>query len=307
MSEQLDLFQDPDGPEAASAGLEGGGPAPDAGALDELFHRSAAWRTGEGLRRLLEFIARYPGYSPLNALLLFLQHPQATYVATARGWERRHRRRLAPQARPLAILAPMSPVLFVYDLADTHGQPLPEAVLHPPEPTQRQLLKVYETTVHNCHVEGIAVREAPGPPPELGAVAQITPAQRKRSAHLNLDPGARYLVLIDAGLGAAEKYAALVRELGHLFCGHLGIDGEAWWADCKGLDLARTELEADSAAFLVCRRLGLERLARPLLPRCSAGGPPIPPIGLNAVFQAVGHIEDMGRAPWRKPRRRSRY
>lgn len=307
MSEQLDLWKGPGAPATEPADPDGADLAPDAGALDELFHRTERWRSGEGLRRLLEFVARFPGYSPLNALLLFVQHPQATHVATARAWAKRHRRRLAPQARPLVILAPMSPVLFVFDLADTQGPPLPEAVLYSPEPTEHQILKTYETTLHNCKVEGIAVRETPGPPPGGGAATPITPTVRRNCAHLNLDPGARYLILLDSGIGGAEKYAALVFELGHLFCGHLGIDGEAWWTDRKGLDLQRTDLEAEAAAFLVCRRKEMQRMARRFLPQGGPGGPLIPPLGLSAVFQAVGHIEEMGRAPWRKPRRRSRY
>jgi hypothetical protein len=307
MPEQLNLFAGTGAPEEGPTEGDGAGPAVDAGALDELFHRSERWRSGEGLRRLLEFIARFPGYSPLNALLLFVQQPEATHVATARGWARLHRRRLSPQARPLVILAPMSPVLFVYDLADTQGPPLPEAVLTPPAPAERQVLKTYETTLHNCGVERIAVRETPEPPPAGEAAAPVTPALRRSWAHLHLDAGARYLILLDAGLGCAEKYASLVSALAHLFCGHLGIDGEAWWMDRKGLDLPRADLEADAAAFLVCRRMGLKGLAQPFQPQCPPDGAPIPPLGLSAVFQAVGHIEDMGRAPWRKPRRRSRY
>ncbi len=306
MSEQLDLFNGPGEPVAEPPPPGGDDLAPDTGAIDELVYRMERWRSSAGLRRLLEFIARFPSYSPLNALLLYVQHPEATHVATARAWANRHHRGLTPQARPLAILAPMSPVLFVFDLADTQGPPLPETVLNPPEPTEHQILKTYEATLHNCSVEGISVRESPGPPPSGGATTPITPAVRKHSAHLNPDPGARYLILLDSSLGGAEKYAALAFELGHLFCGHLGIDGEAWWADRKSLDLQRTDLEAEAAAFLVCRRKDMRRLAQRFLPQGDPGDPPIPPIGLSAVFQAVSHIEKMGRAPWRKPRRRSR-
>jgi hypothetical protein len=33
----------------------------------------------------------------------------------------------------------------------------------------------------------------------------------------------------------------------------------------------------------------------------------LPPISLNAVFQAVSYIEDMGKTLWRKPRKQGRY
>ena len=51
--------------------------------------------------------------------------PRCAYFATARHWEREFGRKIKEDARPMLILAPMHPVMTVYDLDSTTG-PLPE-------------------------------------------------------------------------------------------------------------------------------------------------------------------------------------
>ena len=56
----------------------------------------------------------------------YLQNPLATYFATASHWHKAFRRTIKDEARGLVILAPRTPVLMVYDIADTEGPPLPD-------------------------------------------------------------------------------------------------------------------------------------------------------------------------------------
>jgi hypothetical protein len=308
MSEQLSLFKASDTSGPAGPG-EDSQPDLDAdtGALDDLFRMSARWRGCREFLELLEFVARFPAYSPFNGFLIYLQNPAATYVATGRTWLRKHRRRLKPGARPILILAPMSPVLFVFDLRDTEGYPISEGALRPLGVRDHLSSRIYEATLHNCGIQHIAVREVQ----PLNAAAErgvrITASARKKYAGLELEATTRYLVLIDAGLSLEEKYATLVLELGRIFCGHLGIDSDAWWVDRKDLDLNRIDLEADAVAFLVSRRRGLAQVSHQRFNDCRDQDRELPPISLNAVFQAVSYIEDMGKTLWRKPRKQGRY
>ena len=301
MTEQLSLFQTP---EAHAAG-----PIPaeaDTGALDELFRQSGRWRSGCSFLELLEFISRFPAYSPLNGFLIHLQDAAATRVATPRMWARKYQRRLKPGARPIVILAPMSPVLFVFDIRDTEGPPMaPDAVLTPGL-AERLPPRILDTTLHNCTIQRIAVREAQALSPSGERAIRLTPALRKKHAELGLEPNTRYLVLLDSGLSTEAKYGALILELGRIFCGHLGIDSDAWWLDRKDLDLERIELEAAAVAHLVCRRKGLATVPRGFLAECRENDRELLPFSLNAVFQASSHIEIMGRGPWRKPRKQGR-
>jgi hypothetical protein len=150
------------------------------------------------------------------------------------------------------------------------------------------------------------VREVPPLNAAAERVVRITASVRKKYAGLELEASTRYLVLVDAGLSLEEKYAALVPELGRIFCGHLGIDSDAWWVDRKDLDLNRIDLEADAVAFIVCRRRGLAQVPHQRFSDCRGEDRELPPISLNAVFQAVSYIEDMGKALWRKPRKQGR-
>jgi hypothetical protein len=308
MTEQLSLFQTSDTHPA-----EGPNPADlvlleaDGSAIDELFRLSRRWGRSCDYLELLEFIARFPAYSPLNCFLIHLQDPAATQVATARMWFRKYQRRITAGARPIAILAPMSPVLFVFDIRDTEGPALPPGGVKALSAADRLPVKPYETTLHNCGIQHIAVREAAASSIAAERTVRVTPALRKKHPELGLEPSTRYLVLVETGLSLEEKYAALVLELGHLFCGHLGIDGDAWWADRKNLDLERIDLESASAAHLVCRRRGLVQVGSRFMAACREGDRELPSFSLNAVFQAVTHIEAMGKAVWSKPRKHGRY
>lgn len=308
MTEQLSLFQssDPhrvDGPDAADLVLQ----EADGSALDELFRLSRRWGRSCDYLELLEFISRFPAYSPLNCFLIHLQDPAATQVATARTWFRKYQRRIKAEARPIAILAPMSPVLFVFDLRDTEGPALPPGAFKAASAAGRLPVKPYEATLHNCGVQHIAVREAAASSISTERTVRVTPAIRKKHPELGLEPNTRYLVLMETGLSLEEKYAALALELGHLFCGHLGIDGDAWWADRKNLNLERIDIEAASTAHLVCRRRGLAQAGSRFLAACREADRELPSFSLNAVFQAVAYIEAMGKAHWAKPRKHGRY
>jgi hypothetical protein len=308
MTEQLSLFQTPDA-RAPEGGL-GAGLIPgeaDAGALDELFRQSGRWRSRGRFLELLEFISRLPAYSPLNGFLIHLQDPDATRVATARMWARKYQRRLKPGARPIVILAPMSPVLFVFDLRDTEGPPPAGGAGGAPGPAQRLPPRIQDATLHNCRIQHIAVRPTERLDPAAERAVRLTPALRKKHAELGLESSTRYLIRLDSGLSPEARYAALILELGRVFCGHLGIDSDAWWIERQDLDLERMEIEAAAVAYLVCRRKGLTAGSGVFLADWRESDRELPPFSLNAVFQASSHIEIMGRGPWKKPRKQGRY
>ena len=54
--------------------------------VDEVFAAITRFRSSRDFMELMDFIARFPNYSTFNGLLLYLQNPLATYVATARTW-----------------------------------------------------------------------------------------------------------------------------------------------------------------------------------------------------------------------------
>lgn len=86
--------------------------------LDEMFMSSRRYRSSREYLELLKFISRFRKYAPFNCALLHFQNPAISYVASASDWYRRFNRKPKRDARPLVILQPFGPVMFVYDVLD---------------------------------------------------------------------------------------------------------------------------------------------------------------------------------------------
>ena len=274
--------------------------------VDEMFAAVTRFRDNRSLIELLRFIARFPGYSAFNGLLLYTQNSSATSVATARSWKQKFGRQPKSDARPLAILAPMAPIIFVFDIQDTDGPAVPAALIRPRATAPQLLDKIYANTRHNSAVHGIAVRETTIAHDATGTASRITPALRKQYQDLNLQNDTSYLILIDKTQTMEDRYSLLVHELGHIFCSHLGIDRHAWWPEREDLTIDGEQIESDAVAYLVCERLGLGPVAAKHLSNYVEVNHDLPAFSLNAVLQSVGYLEDMGKSRWKEPRRRRR-
>ena len=307
MSRQLSLFpeiSDKISPE--SNDKKAGVSLSDLPPVDEVLAVTGRFQDERELQQLIDFIIRFPQYSTFNGFLLYLQNPAATRVATSRAWSQKFKRHLSPAARPLLILAPMAPVLFVFDIKDTIGNCMPpESAIRVAKPSK--LEKTYQNTLHNCALQAIAVKETHIDASGAESTGRITPALRKRQPDIQLEKNKRYLVLLDKTHRLEDKYATLVRELGHIFCGHLGIDRHAWWPERKDLNIQGEELEAECVAHLVCRRIGLQINLEKYCPDGFKINMPPPVFSLHAVLQATTYVEEMGKRRWRKPGKRGRY
>jgi hypothetical protein len=308
MSKQLNLF--PDNTLNISKSLQDM-KLPDSETLfnpiDEMLAATARFRNRSDFLKLLHFIARFPNYSAFNCFLLYVQNPSATYVATARTWAQKFKRQPKQNARPLIILAPMAPILFLFDIQDTEGSPVPSSLLKPSEIRGQVLGRIYGNTLHNCTIQGISVHETHLHADSPDTAGRITPALRKKYNALNLRKDASYLILLGNAQSLEDKYSSLVYELGHIFCGHLGIDRHAWWPERKDLDIMKETLEAESVAFLVCRRIGLAEGSEKYLTKIMEKSQEKSFLSLNAVLQAVNYAEKTGKGPWQRPKKQSRY
>lgn len=277
-------------------------------ALDKMFAASRRYRSSAEYMNMLNFICRLPKYSPFNCFLLYTQNPAVSYVATAIRWQKKFKRRPKRDARPLVILAPNGPVCFVYDLKDTKGKPPPKYVERPFETEGHLDEIVFDRTVHNCGVQAIEVREILLGHHHGGSAVKLTEDVRKKYNDLKLSPSANYLIFLNKESVLKDKYSSLVHELGHIFCGHIGIDEEAWWQDRSKMGKTVVEIEAESVSFLVCRRKDLIASSDKYLSNYNTlEDQEIPPLSVNAILQATSYIEDMGKSEWKKPKKKSRY
>lgn len=302
MPDQLSLFPTQESPEDLNLVLES-----EQNAIDEMFLAGRLYRSSVEYFDLIHFIARLPKYSAFNGLLLYLQNRNITYVSTAGNWQQQFGRRPKFNARPLIILAPMSPIRFVYDIYDTEGETITSDQLKSLAAKEKFSKDIYEKTISNCKFHGIAVRESLSAVKDIDNVLALTYETRKRYENLNIESWAKYLIFINLQDSNGDKYARLALGLGHIFCGHLGIDDSSWWQDRRDADQNKAAIEAQSAAYLVCLRKGLIKPSEKFLSPYNRVETEMPAFSLNAVFHATHYIEDMGKNRWKAAKRKSRY
>jgi len=271
-------------------------PAATKSTLDELFYTASRYRTSDDFKQLLEFTTRFRRYALFNCVLLHLQKPGVAYVATARQWWRTFGRCPTPGSRPLVIMCPGGPVMFVFDAAETEGRPLPARLLDPFETKGRKPVTELRHTLANLAGVRIRYEEGDYGPGRAGSVAPAEGSDRvevMQGRNAVAVPAFARMVL-NKNLDTGPKYAALVHELGHVFCGHLGTPDRRWWPDRHSLPREAREFEAESVSFLVCTRAGVDTPSAEYLSGYFEENYKVPEISLDRVLKAAGRIEGMG-------------
>jgi hypothetical protein len=274
-------------------------------ALDELFTLARKYNSSEAYLELMRFIARFRFYSPFNAMLIHTQMPGARFVCTASRWQRRFHRQIKGGARPIVILQPMGPMLFVFDAGDTeplpNASPLPTGVNDPFQVRGGKIGGQLALTIENAKRDGVRVSERADGSQRAGSIQPSAAGQyleltiaRKPIAKSTQIPLWFELVL-NSRLSAEAKYATLVHEFGHLYCGHLGTPNDRWWPDRQNLSHTVREFEAESVSYLVCARIGIDTASEEYLAGYVRKCPATPSINLDRVMKSVWLLEKMGK------------
>ena len=132
-------------------------------ALDELFTRAGKYSSSDAYLELMRFVGRFRFYSPFNAMLIFVQRPGAHFVCTTRRWRRDYHREIKIGARPIVILQPRGPILFVFDVSDTvplaNARPLPIGIENPFQVRSGKIGRQLALTIENARRDGVRVSE----------------------------------------------------------------------------------------------------------------------------------------------------
>ena len=262
--------------------------------LDELFRRSIHLQSSQRYAEAIAFIARFTTYSAYNNLLVYLQNPHASYWATAAKWKREFGRSLTEDSRPMVILAPNTPVAMVYDITDTEGKDLPEWFDDLFRVKGRFDETVLDRTIRNCRAhDAIDVTDK-----ELGFT------HGGSAIRLGKDKEVKIRISLKAGLDLKVRYAILCHELAHIYLGHLGSDGDKWWPARLGLNRHQREIEAESVAYIVCRRIGLVSPSAEYLVGHLVDEEDVTKVSIHMIARVAGRIERMGQTvlPKRKPK-----
>ena len=275
-------------------------------ALDELFTLARKYNSSAAYFELMRFVGRFRFYSPFNATLIHTQMPGAQFVCSALRWLRDYHREIKIGARPIAILQPMGPILFVFDVSDTaplaNARPLPVAVETPFRVRSGKVGRQLALTIENAKRDGVRVSERGDGSQRAGSIQWAAGGQHLEFA-IEKKPVPRstqiplwFELLLNGSLSAETRYGTLVHELAHLYCGHLGTPNGRWWPDRKNLSQVAQEFEAESVSYLVCARLGIDTASDEYLAGYVRRCPVAPAISLDRVMKSVGLLEQMGRA-----------
>ncbi len=306
MPDQISLFPDSFSlyNEPQKEGLFPGGER-ERSCLDEHFSRTTVCQNSKEYIDLLKFITKFTKYSPLNCYLIYIQNPFSRYVATANQWLKKFGRKVKPEAKPIVILAPMAPVLFVYDAESTEGKPLPKSLMNPLDSKGRLSDLVWNNTLDNCARDLIKIYERGDSPPDSEVVETLAKAEPVQISEDEIY-AALYSIKLNKDDSITRKYAIVVHGLAHLYCGHLGSDKNAWWMNrqkCLDTQVQR-EIEAESISYLVCKRQKIETPATKYLLDFTKENIELPEFSLDVILRVAGHIENMGKHSVKKRKKK---
>jgi len=218
----------------------------------------------EKFKRCLDAMSKFYNYSVNNVLLIAMQMPSATHVASYTCWRDKFHRQVLKGEKGLTIIAPTphkkqyesevlkedgTPVLNadgtpviekkeivynsfrickVFDISQTAGEPLPELVselTNPVEHFAEYLSVIKEITPVPVRFDNI----------DGGAKGYYSPLQQE--------------VVIKRGMAEEQTIKTLIHECAHVRLGHGGKDDK--------LDRGTKEVQAESVAYCCCKALGL--------------------------------------------------
>jgi hypothetical protein len=263
--------------------------------LDDLFRATVAYSSSTAYRDLLNYVTRFRRYSAYNAFLVRIQRPTVGYVATPNDWAREFERRVKPDARPLVMLRPFGPVMFVFDIADTDGKPAPPDLMNPFDAKGTLDSVIWNNTVGNASHDRINVIAKDMPVTSAGSAACTRPPGPKQVPEFE--------VTYNKSQKLAEAYCTLAHELAHIYLGHVCGHPKNKWPDRRDRPKDVREFEAESTSYIVCARQGLMTTAPKYLADYLGHNASIPPIDMHRVLVVASKIEEMGRA-LKKPKKK---
>jgi hypothetical protein len=101
-----------------------------------------------------------------------------------------------------------------------------------------------------------------------------------------------YALSVNKNHETPVQFSTLTHELGHLFLGHLGENKTLKIPLRNGLSLAQEEVEAESVAYIVCKRHGLEADSDKYLSQFQDEAK-TPKMAIYQIMRAAGQIEQL--------------
>ena len=256
---------------------------------DQLLDDSRLYRKGADYQNLLDFVVRLRNFAPFSALLLHIQKPGLNHAASARDWRERFNRTIKKDARALLILWPFGSVALVYDLMDTEGEPMPMGIsaFEASGVIDQARLHRFASLTGKKHIVWNRVNLGDR---MAGSIGLLERAAKPGEA-------SKYRMKVNQNHNPNVQFATLAHELAHLFLGHLAPDKYLSIPARPALDHRQRELEAESMAYIVCSRNGVENQSASYLTNYVKQETNAEQLDLYQIMRAAGQVETLlGRA-----------
>jgi len=251
--------------------------------LDQLLQDSRLYRQSKDYKALLDFVVRLRNFAPFNAMLLQVQKPGLRFAASAHDWRVRFGRTPKEAARPLLILWPFGPVAFVYDVTDTEGDALPQDVssyFAQGSIDDATFGSFFKMMAKKC----IELRLVDAGDGSAGSICCVKRATKDEET-------SQYRMHINRNHTVPVQFVTLAHELGHLYLGHLGPNKDLRIPERPSMSHTQREIEAESVAFLVCARNGVQSRSETYLTNYVSTNITVDQLDLYQVMRAAGQVE----------------
>lgn len=220
---------------------------------EDLVAKTHALTSSAGWIEFLEFASKFRQYSFNNTLLILIQCPEATRVASYKQWTELGRHAIKG-TKALQIFAPLLRkredektgeerkalvgfrLVPVFDVSQTEGDPLPEDLSRPTLLEGEAPEGLYDSLAGMVAAAGYTLRVGPS---EHGENGYTRPSDK--------------VVQVTEGLSAAQSCKTLIHEVAHML---LHTDDKVLTQDAL-LHRNVAEVEAESVAYIVANVHGL--------------------------------------------------
>lgn len=261
--------------------------------IDELIGQSKQYRQSPAFKEMISFMARFRDYAPYNNMLVKIQNPGCSFYATARDWQARFNRHLREDARPMLILAPMHPVMLVYDLDQTDGDAIPDELAKFGKFSGDFRDEWLSRSISNAEKYRIQI-----------GLKTLSSTHGGFATLARASTGEKMRVVIHDLLDGPSRFGVLCHELAHIMLGHLGSDWDRWWPARANLNKKSMEIEAEAVAFIVTQRFGLKGSSPEYVSRHLDSGEIPEGVSLDLIAKTAGLLERMARETMPPPKPR---
>lgn len=267
--------------------------------IDELQFLVAEFRDSEEFQKMLEGLGQFKWLAPYNAMLVQLQLPGACLVLTGKQWAKYNRRPKA-NARKLITLKVFGPIQCMFDYEST--EPIPGT----PELDEAKILEdwnrsldqatgepdkeKYQNLLSNLPLLGILIDD------KFEAVRTYGGYIAKHrdgileipiNKYFSISYQSEFIISVNSKAPNASQFHTLCHELGHLFCKHMYYGHER-----RDLTLEEREFEAETVAWIVCKRQGIDNPSEQYLAGYARNGK-VPVCSIDHIMKAVTKIEEL--------------